>query len=49
MSRSSDEEITMFTGIEKGYEAWLEVGGEDDKFSEHGLTSEDEELSLIHI
>ena len=22
---SSDEEITIFTGIEKGYEKWLEV------------------------
>ena len=41
---SSDEEITIYTGIEKGYEKWLEVGNGDDKFSEHGLTSEDEEV-----
>ena len=41
---SSDEEITIFTGIEKGYEKWLEVENEDDKFSEHGLTSDDEEV-----
>ena len=41
---SSDEEITIYTGIEKGYEKWLEVGDGDDKFSEHGLTSEDEEV-----
>ena len=41
---SSDEEITIFTGIEKGYEKWLEVDQGDDKFSEHGLTSEDEEV-----
>ena len=41
---SSDEEITVFTGIEKGYEKWLEVENEDDKFSEHGLTSDDEEV-----
>ena len=41
---SSDEEVTIYTGIEKGYEKWLEVGDGDDKFSEHGLTSEDEEV-----
>ena len=41
---SSDEELTIFTGIEKGYEKWLEVENEDDKFSEHGLTSDDEEV-----
>ena len=41
---SSDEEITVFTGIEKGYEKWLEVENEDDKFSEQGLTSDDEEV-----
>ena len=42
---SSDDEITMYTGIEKGYEKWLEVDNdEDDKFSEHGLTSDDEEV-----
>ena len=26
------------------YEKWLEVENEDDKFSEHGLTSDDEEV-----
>ena len=41
---SSDEEVTIYTGIEKGYEKWLEVAEGDDKFSEHGLTSEDEEV-----
>ena len=42
---SSDEEITIFTGIEAGYERWLETGNQDDdKFSEHGLTSDDEEV-----
>ena len=41
---SSDEEITIFTGIEKGYEKWLDVENEDEKFSEHGLTSDDEEV-----
>ena len=41
---SSDEEINIYTGIEKGYEKWLEVENGDDKFSEHGLTSDDEEV-----
>ena len=41
---SSDEEVTIYTGIEKGYEKWLEAGEGDNKFSEHGLTSEDEEV-----
>eukprot|EP00092_Neocalanus_flemingeri_P016179 GFUD01017511.1.p1 GENE.GFUD01017511.1~~GFUD01017511.1.p1 ORF type:complete len:1648 (+),score=501.50 GFUD01017511.1:169-5112(+) len=45
---SSDEEVTIYTGIEKGYEKWLEVPSEDDKFSEHGLTSEDEEVEFNH-
>jgi len=45
---SSDEEVTIFTGIEKGYEKWLEVPSEEDKFSEHGLTSEDEEVEFNH-
>ena len=41
---SSDEEVTIYTGIEKGYEQWLEVEEEkDDEISEHGL-SEDEEV-----
>merc|ERR1719447_1310102 len=39
---SSDEEITVFTGIEKGYEKWLEV--EEEEISEHGLTSDDDEV-----
>ena len=41
---SSDEEINIYTGIEKGYEKWLEVENDDDKFSVHGLTSDDEEV-----
>ena len=41
---SSDEEVTIYTGIEKGYEKWLEAGDGDDRFSEHGLSSEDEEV-----
>ena len=45
---SSDEEVTIYTGIEKGYEKWLEVPSEEDKFSEHGLTSEDEEVEFNH-
>jgi len=45
---SSDEEVTIYTGIEKGYEKWLEVPSEEDKFSEHGLTSDDEEVEFNH-
>ena len=42
---SSDEEITVFTGIEKGYEKWLEVEEEEEEeISEHGLTSDDDEV-----
>ena len=43
---SSDEEVTIYTGIEKGYEEWLEGDGEkDDEISEHGI-SEDEEVTF---
>merc|ERR1719507_114951 len=43
---SSDEEVTIYTGIEKGYEEWLEVDEEkDDEISEHGI-SEDEEVTF---
>ena len=38
----------MFTGIEKGYEKWLEVEAEADKFSEHGeLTNQNTALDDI--
>ena len=43
---SSDEEVTIYTGIEKGYEQWLEVEEEkDEEISEHGI-SEDEEVTF---
>lgn len=41
---SSDEEVTIYTGIEKGYEQWLEVEEEkEEPVEEHGI-SEDEEV-----
>ena len=43
---SSDEEVTIYTGIEKGYEQWLEVEEEkEEEISEHGI-SEDEEVTF---
>jgi len=43
---SSDEEVTIYTGIEKGYEKWVEMRSEDDRFSEHGLSSGDEAIEF---
>jgi len=42
---SSDEEVTIFTGIEKGFEQWILEGPEskDDKVSEDGASSDDDE------
>merc|ERR1712083_124293 len=41
---SSDEEVTIYTGIEKGYEQWLLDGPDNDdrKVSEHEGSSEEE-------
>jgi len=43
---SSDEEVTIFTGIEKGYETWL-LNGPDNEgaVSEHEISSDEEAVS----